>query len=89
MEWTGAITGAVSALVGRIVFDWLQPRRSKTNGDSGSRSVEYTHAEVRRAVKSELDAYASAHSGVVREIVRQELDAVIRTEFERDPRRRK
>jgi len=89
MEWTGAITGAVSALVGRIVFDWLQPRRGKTNGDTGSRSVEYTHAEVRRAVKAELDGFEDRHSGEIREIVRQELDAVIRTEFERDPRRRK
>jgi len=88
MEWTGAITGAVSALVGRIVFDWLQPRRSKTNGDTGSRSVEYTHAEVRRAVKAELDSFEDRHESSIREIVRKELDVVIRSEFDRDPRRK-
>ena len=88
MEWTGAITGAVSALVGRIVFDWLQPRRGKTNGDTGSRSVEYTHAEVRRAVKAELDSFEDRHESSIREIVRKELDVVIRSEFDRDPRRK-
>ena len=88
MEWTGAITGAISALVGRIVFDWLQPRRGKTNGDSGSRSVEYTHAEVRRAVKAELESFEDRHEGSIREIVRKELDVVIRSEFDRDPRRK-
>jgi len=88
MEWQGAVTGAIAALVGRILFDWLQPRRSKTNGDSGSRSVEYTHAEVRRAVKAELDSFEDRHESSIREIVRKELDVVIRSEFDRDPRRR-
>lgn len=87
MEWQGAITGAIAALVGRILFDWLQPRR-KTNGSSGERSVEYTHAEVRRAVKAELDSFEGRQDSSIRSIVRQELDTVIRNEFDRDPRRR-
>lgn len=86
MEWEGAITGAVAALVGRILFDWLQSRH-KPNGSSGDRSVEYTHAEVRRAVRAELDTFEDRHDSSIREIVRQELDAVIRSEFDRDPRR--
>ncbi len=88
MEWSGAITGAVAALAGRILFDWLQPRPKRNGTTSGERSVEYTFAEVRRAVKEELTAYATTRPDVIRKIVREELDMVIRNEFDRDPRRR-
>ncbi len=72
------------------MFDWLQPKRSKQhNGDAGSRSVEYTHAEVRRAMKAELDSYEDRYKSGVRQIVREELDNIIRAEFNRDPRTRR
>lgn len=33
MQWEGATAGAVAALLGRIVFDWLRPMKRNGNGD--------------------------------------------------------
>jgi hypothetical protein len=82
----GAAAGACLALVGRIVFDWLRPK--KANGSAGERSVEYWQIEFRRAVRCELDDFELRRDKAIREIVRDELDSIIRLEFDRDPRRR-
>lgn len=86
MEWQGAVAGAACALLGKIVFDWLRPR--KTNGNAGERSVEYWQIEFRRAVRTELDDFEERRDTAIRKIVRGEIDGIIRTEFDHDPRRR-
>lgn len=76
MEWQGAIAGALSALVGKILFDWLkQPRHGPPNG----RAAEY------KTLRKDLDDIQRLEA--IRRIVREELDSIIRNEFDRDPRR--
>jgi len=77
MEWQGAISGAIAALGGKILFDWLrQPHRGTANGRTDYRTMRKDLDDIQRA-------------DLVRRIVREELDTIIRTEFDRDPRRRR
>lgn len=39
MDLTPYLATSILALLGKIVFDWLSPK--KTNGSSGERAVEY------------------------------------------------
>ena len=78
MEWQPAIAGAVAALAGKILFDWLshtKAERPVLNGDSGSRSIEFTHAAVRRAVREELDTFELRRSDTIRRIMKEEIEA--------------
>lgn len=104
MEWQPAVAGAVAALLGRILFDWLKPSphsnaatHHRGNGVAGDRSVEYWQQHMRAAVRDELVAFEGHRLDGMRKMVkeeiiegaRREVDRVIREEFERDPRRRK
>jgi len=76
MEWQGAITGAIAALAGKIVFDWLRQSR-RENG----------HSPDYKTLRKDLDEIQRL--GIIRKIVKEELDLIIRDEFDRDPRRRR
>ena len=73
--WGPALAGAAAALLGKILFDWLSnTKKPVNNGDSGSRSIEFTHAAVRKAVREELDTFELRRSDAIRRIVKEEIE---------------
>ena len=74
LDLSSTLAGGITALVGKIVFDWLSGgRTNEENGHAGEKSTAWWEQRFREIIEHVMDRRNSTLKEMFRDVLKEEL----------------